>query len=136
MALNLRWRLHDVFVHQALALKLYNGRSGPQLAALGFAGLVAAIAIGGALTRLRGRVGARLAVFGMIVWLGCWCAEVVSLHAIDAVLYEPINKFKLVCLVWVACSSMIGLGVLLDSRLGHNADHLGENSKEILSGTL
>jgi hypothetical protein len=116
MAFNGRWLLHDLLENEAIAENLYAQRVGLQLAALGLLGAATAAGIGLALFRLRGRVGASVAVCGVILSLSCWCSEVISLHAFDAVFHSMVNGILLVSLIWVACSLMTGLGILWDSR--------------------
>jgi hypothetical protein len=117
MAFNVRWLLHDLLENEAIAENLYAHRVGPQLAALGLLGAATATGIGFALLRLRGRAGASMAVCGVILSLSCWCSEVISLHALDAVFHSLLNGILLVSLIWVASSLMTGLGILWDSRM-------------------
>jgi hypothetical protein len=116
IAFSIRWQLHDLLEYEAIRNHLYSERAGPQIAALVFLCLAAAVGIGIALHRLRGRVAATVAVSGAILSLSCWCTEVISLHATDAVLYRRVDGVMLVSLCWIAFSLMTGLGILLDAR--------------------
>jgi hypothetical protein len=116
MAFSVRWQLHDVLESEAIRENLYAQRVGPQLAALGLLGAAAAAGMGLAFQRLRGRTGATVAACGAILSLSCWCAEVISLHATDTVLYQTVDGVMLVSLCWIAFSLMTGLGILLDAR--------------------
>jgi hypothetical protein len=128
---NGRWLLHDRLMNDAIALKIYERRNEFQPAALALvAALVAAGAMWG-LRRLRGRVGAVLAVCGMLAWLGCWCVEVISLHSIDALLYRSLDGIKAVSVVWICCSLMIGTGILWDAVAGESASRLNEPAEEM-----
>jgi hypothetical protein len=64
-----------------------------------------------------------VAICGAILSLSCWCAEVISLHAVDAIFHATINGIMLVSLIWVAGSLMTGLGILWDLRADHAAIH-------------
>lgn len=116
IVLDERWRLHDLLEEEAISHNLYAQRSGPQLFALA---LLTASAVAGivlAVTRLRDRVGAAMAICGAILSLGCWCVEVVSLHAVDILLYTSVKGIMPVSLIWIASSLMSGLGMLWESR--------------------
>jgi hypothetical protein len=112
MAFNGRWLLHDWLENQAIARGLYAMRTGPQIAALCFLGGCATAAIAFTLWRLRGNTGASLAPCGGILSVGCWCVEVVSLHAVDHVLYSTVDGVMLVALAWIAFALMTGAGIL------------------------
>jgi hypothetical protein len=108
---NVRWLLHDLLDQEAIAKSIYSQRFGPQVAAMWILGAAAAIGVGFSLVSLRGRSGAQAAVCGAIISISCWCAEVISLHAIDAVLHATKFGIMLVCLGWIAGSLMTGIGV-------------------------
>ena len=112
MALNGRWLLHDLLEGKAMANNLYAQRVWPQLLALGLLSAVAAAGMWSALLFLHGRAGASVAVCGAILSLSCWCAEVISLHAIDVVFHRMVDGAMLVSLIWIASSLMTGLGIL------------------------
>jgi len=115
MVFSVRWQLHDLLEGEAIRENLYAQRFGPQLAALIILGAIAAAGIGLTWLRFHGRAGAIIAVWGVVLSLSCWCAEVISLHAIDAVIYYTVDGVMLVSLCWVACSLMTGLGILWES---------------------
>jgi len=110
-----RWLLHDLLDSEAIASNLYAFRGGPQVAALGLLGGVVVAGIVFTRRRLLGRTGAYLAVCGGILSLSCWCVEVISLHAVDAVLYHIVDEVKVVGFVWIACSLMTSAGILWDA---------------------
>lgn len=109
-----RWLLHDWLEREANARGLYAMRAGLQSAALCFLGVCTAVGIAWTLWPLRGEPGASLAACGGILSLGTWCVEVVSLHAVDRVLYRTFDGVMHVTLIWIACALMTGAGVLWD----------------------
>jgi len=109
-----RLLLHDLLQSQAIEARTYELRSIPQLAALGVMGGAAAVGIGLVLRRFRDRAGASLALVGVILSWSCWCAEVISLHQVDAALYYNIHGIMIVGVVWAACSLMTSVGILWD----------------------
>ena len=127
MVFSIRWQLHDLLQGEAIRANLYAQRAGPQLAALGLLGVAVVAGIGLAFQRLRGRTGTTVAACGTILSLSCWCAEVISLHAVDAVFYSTVNGVMLVSLFWVACSLMTGLGILWEARTARS--HAGQGAK-------
>ncbi len=127
MALNARWQLHDLLEGDAIREGLYAQRVGPQLAALVILGAAAAAGMGVALRRLNGRAGEIVAAWGAILSLSFWCAEIISLHGVDAILYRRVGGTMLVSLCWVACSLMTGLGILWELRAARTLDLECEN---------
>jgi len=125
MAFNGRWQLHELLRNKAIAESLYTQRVLPQVAALGLLVAAAAAGIGLALFLLRGRTGAFVAVCGAILSSSCWCAEVISLHACDALFHVTIEGVMLVSLVWVAGALMTGLGILWEARAFHATSRTG-----------
>ena len=119
MAFSVRWQLHNLLEGEAIRENLYAQRFGPQLAALIILGAAAAIGIGLTWLRFRGRAGAIIAGWGAVLSLSCWCTEVISLHAIDAVFHYTVDGVMMVSLFWVACSLMTSLGILWDSWAVH-----------------
>jgi len=95
---------------------LYDHRTPLQIVALGVLSAAAATGVGLAFQRLRGSAGGIMATCGAILSLCCWCAEVISLHAFDTVLYCQVGGVMLVSLCWVTCALMTGLGILWDFR--------------------
>jgi hypothetical protein len=115
MLFNGRWKLHDLLAGEAKATGLYAGRTDPQIAVLFLLAGFALAGLGFTVWRLRKRPGAFVAACGGLLSLICWCAEVVSLHAVDAMLYHTIHGFMAVSLVWITCALMTGLGILWDT---------------------
>ena len=115
LAFNARWLLHNLLANVAIASHLYGERSGPQQVALGLLGFVVVAAIASALWRFRRRPGAALAACGGILSVCCWWVEVISLHAVDSVLYRRVDGVTFIRLAWAACSLMTGVGILGDT---------------------
>ena len=65
--------------------------------------------------QLRGRLGARLAVCGLGFSIGCWCVEVISLHATDSVLYHLYGGVMAVAYLWILAALLASAGILLDA---------------------
>lgn len=63
----------------------------------------------------RGRYGAVLAVWGACLAIGLWLTEVISLHAVDHVLYSRLGSLLYVCCLWIAASLMTSVGILIDA---------------------
>jgi hypothetical protein len=127
MVFSIRWQLHDLLQGEAVRENVYDQRIGPQVAALGLFGVTAAAVMGLAFQRLRGRTAATVAACGAILSLSCWCAEVISLHAVDAVFYSTVDGVMPVSLCWVACCLMTGLGILWDARAARSDTGQGAN---------
>lgn len=136
MMFSVRWQLHDVLEGEAVRENLYAQRAGPQLVALCLLGAAAAAGMGVAIQYLRGRTGATVAVWGAILSLSCWCAEVISLHAIDRVLYRTVDGIMLVSLCWASCSLMTGLGILWDAQTARSYACQGVKPAEKPTSTL
>ena len=119
---SVRLQLHDLLENEAIRESLYDERLGPQLVALGLLCVTAALGVRFAVQRLRGRMSATAALCGAILSLSCWCAEVISWHATDAVLYRQVHGVMLVSLCWIAFSLITGLGILLDARLARSGE--------------
>jgi hypothetical protein len=116
VAFNLRWMLHQLLMDLARRAHEYDVRRLPQLIVMV---CLVGLLISGfvAVWRLfRGRPGARLAVTGVLLSLVLWCTEVVSLHAVDHVLYHLLGNVMLVSFLWVSASLVTSIGVLVDSR--------------------
>jgi hypothetical protein len=116
MFFNWRWMLHQELMDLAQRWNEYDVRRSPQriaiaiLAVLLVAGFILALRI------LRGRAGALLAVSGVSLSLALWGTEVVSLHAVDHVLYHSLGQWMVVSLVWVFAGLMTSVGILVDAR--------------------
>lgn len=116
MASNWRWLLHDFWMHQAMAHDVYTLRHPPQLIALGL--LATAMLIGTILilSKLRQRIGAALALTGTLLSFGLWCAEILSYHGVDAVLYHMVGRLMAVSFLWIALALITSFGAWLDTR--------------------
>jgi hypothetical protein len=116
MAVNGRWMLHDLFDGAAQRRHVYDLRRLPQsifvaiLVGVLFAGLLIAFRL------FRARMGALLAVSGALLSLVSWCIEVVSLHAVDAVLYRRVGSLMVISFVWIFACLLTCTGILIDSR--------------------
>jgi hypothetical protein len=116
MAFNWRWMLHGLFGAIAQSHHEYDQRRGPQEIALVLLAGLLLTGLFAVLRTFRNRMGALLAVSG--VWLSVisWCVEVVSLHAVDHVLYHPLGPCMVISLVWVLACTMTSVGVLADAQ--------------------
>jgi len=123
---NLRWLLHNSLARLAMANHLYGGRSGPQHVALDLLGSAVAVGVASVLWLFRGRPSAWLAATGGIRSVGCWWVEVISLHAVDGLLYRRVDGVMPVRLFWTACSLMMGIGVLWDTFAKDAHAHSGK----------
>jgi hypothetical protein len=112
IAFNWRWMLHQLLIDIAQGAHEYQVRRIPQLiiliilAGLLFLGLFAIQRF------FRREPGARLAVSGSLLSVAVWCAEVVSLHAVDHILYHLIGKWMVVSVLWILACSMTSIGIL------------------------
>ena len=113
---NGRWILHQLFIDFAQRRHEYELRQTPQIIAVAMLAGILLVGLFAALRLFRARIGALLAVSGAMLSLFTWCIEVVSLHQIDVVLYQPIGKFMAVGLVWIAACTMTSAGILIESR--------------------
>jgi hypothetical protein len=120
IAFNWRWMLHQLVGDFAQRRHEYELRTEPQFIADVI--LVALLLLGLLVVRrfFRGRGGASLAVSGVLLSLVVWCTEVVSLHALDHVLYHPLGKIMAVSLLWILACLMTSIGMLFGH---HHANH-------------
>jgi hypothetical protein len=116
MIFNWRWMLHQQLMDLALRLNEYDLRRSPQRIAIVVLTVLLLLGVIFALRVLRGRTGALLAVSGVLLSLVLWCIEVVSLHAVDHVLYHFLGPWMLVSLVWVFAGLATSVGILIDAR--------------------
>jgi hypothetical protein len=108
-----RWKLYDWLRSGAMSLHWYDERSGVQILALIFFAtllLFAALWLRRKFAPVR---GATLAICGGLLSVGCWMTEVISLHAIDAVLYRSAGPLLAVAFVWILASAMTTTGILI-----------------------
>jgi hypothetical protein len=116
IAFNLRWKLHEFFMQAAMARGLYGERRSPQLFILI---LLIAAAIAGCvliLRRFHRRLGAAIAVASTLLSMALRCAEVLSYHNLDAILYHPVGKIMLVSVLWIGLTLLTCFGVWIDAR--------------------
>jgi hypothetical protein len=116
IAFNLRWKLHEFFMQEAMNHGVYGLRRSPQLLALWMLIGAAALCCALILSRFRRRPGVAIAVAGTLLSLALRCAEVLSYHGLDAILYAQAGKVMLVSILWMALTLLTCLGVWIDSR--------------------
>ena len=116
LILNLRWRLHDFLAGKAMHLHLYGVRRGPQTLALFVLAGLLCLSLLPASVLLRQRTGAFFAVFGASLSLILWCTEVISLHAVDHVLYHNVGPLTVVSLVRICVCLITSAGILIEGR--------------------
>jgi hypothetical protein len=116
MIFNWRWLLHQQLMDFAQRWNEYDLRRSPQRIAIVVLAVVLVLGLMFTLRVLRGRAGALLAVSGVLLSLVLWCTEVVSLHAVDHVLYHFLGPWMLVSLVWVCAGLATSVGILIDAR--------------------
>ena len=124
MVFNLRWRLHSFFMDFAMQKHEYALRRLPQVIVLTLLGGLLLFSLLAARRLFRDRVGARLAVSGILLSVVLWCVEVVSLHAVDHILYHIIGKWMVVSALWIVACLMTSIGMLMVSR--HAKPNAGE----------
>jgi hypothetical protein len=116
MAFNWRWKLHQALIDFAMRKHEYAQRGLPQLFVVTLLGALLLLGWFVAWRFFRGRGTTLLAVSGALLSLVVWCIEVVSLHAVDHVLYYSVGGVMAVSLLWILSCSMTSIGILLDPR--------------------
>ena len=116
IAFNLRWKLHEFFMREAIDHGIYGMRRPPQLLALWMLIGTSALCCALIVSRFRRRPGAAIAVAGTLLSVALRCAEVLSYHGLDAMLYAQIGKVMLVSILWIALTLLTCLGVWIDGR--------------------
>jgi hypothetical protein len=116
MIFNWRWMLHQQLMNLAQRWHEYDIRRSPQRVAIAMLAVLLLVGLVSALRILRGRTGALLAVSGVLLSLVLWCIEVVSLHAVDHVLYHLLGQWMVVSLVWVFAALTTSAGILIEAR--------------------
>jgi hypothetical protein len=114
IAFNLRWKLHEFFMQEAIGHGLYGMRRSPQLLALWALVSASALCCGLIVWRFRRRRGAAIAVAGTLLSVALRCAEVLSYHGLDAVLYSSIGKMMVVSILWIGLTLLTCLGAWID----------------------
>ena len=107
-----RWKLHDLLEGQAMANHWYNQRHWPQAGSLTVLGVLLLVGMGAAGRRFSSKPGVVLAIWGALLSIGAWSTEVISLHAMDAVLYHRIGPLMTVNFVWMLACTMTSIGIL------------------------
>jgi hypothetical protein len=116
MAFNWRWKLHQALMDFAMRKHEYAQRGLPQLIVVTLLGALLLFGWFVAWRTFRGRGTTLLAVSGASLSLVVWCIEVVSLHAVDHVLYYSVDGMMAVTLLWLLACTMTSIGMLLDPR--------------------
>ncbi len=116
MLVNIRWILHDIFATAAQRRHEYDLRHLPQLLFVAFLLGILFVGLISTAQLYRARIGAVLAVSGVLLSLTTWCVEVISLHQVDAILYHSIGRWMTVCIVWITASMLTSVGILIDAR--------------------
>lgn len=109
----MRHRIHD-FVNALLkATGEYSARSGLQEMLIAALAIVIITTMGVYFVRLGKVKGAtRLAVGVTIALVALFLLEMISLHAIDAILYRPIGPLMAIAYLWIAASAVTGIAAL------------------------
>ena len=108
---DLRWRLYAFYKRGAISHRWYNERAEPQVVALISVAVALLVTATWLCRRFAPVRGAPLAICGALLSIGCWLTELISLHAVDAVLYRHIGPLMLVCYLWILASAMTALGI-------------------------
>ena len=119
IAFNWRWMLHAFVGDIARRRHEYELRKEPQFIALVILAAFLLLGLLAALRLFRGKVGARLALSGILLSVFVWCVEVVSLHAVDHILYHLIGKWMVVSALWILACLMTSIGMLFGSHDAH-----------------
>jgi hypothetical protein len=112
MVFNLRWKLHQFFMDLAMQKHEYAMRRLPQVIVLTLLGGLLLFGLLAARRLFRDRGAARLAASGILLSVILWCVEVVSLHAVDHILYHLIGKWMFVTALWILACLMTSIGIL------------------------
>jgi hypothetical protein len=112
VAFNWRWTLHQFVGDVAQRRHEYAFRHEPQSIALVILATLLLLGLFVAQRSFRREPGARLAVSGSLLAVAVWCVEVVSLHAVDHILYHLIGKWMVVSVLWILACSMTSIGIL------------------------
>ena len=116
MVFNWRWMIHQQLMDLAQRWHDYDIRRSPQRIAIAILAALFLVGLIVTLRAFRGRAGALLAVSGVLLSLVLWCTEIVSLHAMDHILYHSLGPWMAVSLVWVFAGLMTSVGILIDAR--------------------
>ncbi len=114
MAFDLRWKLHEIWMTDAMQGGWYGERRGPQLLVLTGIGCLTAL---GTVLILRGfeaRPGASIALLGTFLSVELWLVEAVSLHGVDGVLYRQLGGAMVVSFLWLVLAGVTCAGIWMD----------------------
>ncbi len=103
-------------VKTAMELMVYDQRTLPQEVSTALVASATLIAAATAIRRSWNRPGACLAICGGLMSAGFWAVEVISLHAIDAILERLVDPMSIIAFVWIVSSAFILLGVMWDAK--------------------
>jgi hypothetical protein len=110
-----RWLLHDSLQWSFMVRGLYGQRHWFQIACLVLLGVLLVFGFRAVMRKLRGCAGARLAAGGLLLSVGCWCVEVISLHATDHVLYSVDSGLMTVAYLWILGTLLVVVGMVMDA---------------------
>ncbi|MBV8114246.1 MAG: hypothetical protein JO300_05860 [Silvibacterium sp.] len=113
IAFALRWKIYDVLKSGALRHHWYAERAGPQVAALIVMAAVLLVSGVWLCRRFTSIRGAALAICGGLLSIGCWLAEIISLHATDVILYRRAGPLMVISFVWMLACAMTTAGMLM-----------------------
>lgn len=118
MALDLRWKLHEFWMQEAMSMGVYGLRRMPQAVAMAILLFMVVLAVVAIRRRLRGRTGAELALTGTLLSATLWCFEWISFHWLDQILYHSAGPVMVVSVLWIGLAIVTCLGAWLDG-VGH-----------------
>ena len=114
IAFNWRWKLHDLFMHAAMAQDVYGERRMPQRLALVLIAAVAAGIAAWVLWKLRVRPGLATASAATVLSIALHGVEMISYHGMDAILYRMAGGVMVVSFLWATLAFVTGAGVWMD----------------------
>ena len=115
IAFDWRWKLHDLFMHAAMAEDVYGERRMPQRLALVLVTAVTAGVAAWVLWKLRSRRGVALAAAATVLSIALHGVEMISYHGMDAILYRMAGGVMVVSFLWAALALVTCAGVWMDS---------------------
>jgi hypothetical protein len=114
IAFDWRWKLHDLFMHAAMADDVYGQRHMPQRLALVLVAAVAAGVAAWVMSKLRTRRGVGLAAAATVLSVALHGVEMISYHGMDAILYRMAGGVMVVSFLWAALAFITCAGVWMD----------------------
>jgi hypothetical protein len=115
IAFDWRWKLHDLFMHAAMAEDVYGERRMPQRLALVLVVGVAAGIAAWVLWKLRAKPGLAVASAATVLSIALHGVEMISYHGMDAILYRMAGGVMVVSFLWAALAFVTCAGVWMDS---------------------